>query len=279
MDLKAAIKGKLHEMQRGYERHAHAFGNDELMAGLRRVGVRAGDVLLVHSAHDAFTGYAGKATDLITLLQQAVGPEGTLMMPTISFTGTAVEHARTASVFDVRRTAAKVGLLPELFRRMPGVLRSLHPTHSVAAWGARAGEMVKEHELEETPCGPGSPYGKLLAAGGKSVFLGVTMDSMTFFHAIEAWLEPRMPFSPFTSEWFELQCRDAQGELHLVRTRLYAPAVSRRRRLGALKSELIALGKWHETKVAKLPVTCVAAADALQAAENLADRGVFCYEQ
>jgi aminoglycoside 3-N-acetyltransferase len=279
MNLKDRLKGTLRELERDYRRLVNSFDDAALAAALRQVGVAPGDLLMVHSALDAFTGYSGKPTDLIALLQAAVGPKGTLAMPTLSFSGTAVEHAASGAVFDVRRTPSRVGLLTELFRRSPSVVRSLHPTHSVAAWGAGARELVAGHEAEDTPCGPGSPYGRMLERRGKSLFLGVGVDCMTFFHAIEARLEPLMPFSPFTAEHFELACRDAEGALHTVRTRLFDPAVSRRRNLAELKSELRAAGAWHEARAGRVDVLAVGAADALAAATRLADRGEFCYER
>ncbi len=278
MNLKARVKSTVHKLRRDYHSLAHSFGDAELLRGLHQVGVTSGDVLLVHSSLDAFVGYRGKATDVIGVLQRAVGQDGTLIMPTIPFTGTAVDYARSGVVFDSKRSPARVGLLPELFRRTTGVVRSLHPTHPVAVWGRHAQQMVAGHEREETPCGPGSPYGKLAALDGKSLFLGVGISSMTYFHTIEARLEPRMPMSPFTAEWFDMQCRDAQGVLHDVRTRLYEPAVSRRRRLGKLEAELKRIGAWNETMVAQVGVLAIGARDALQAAERLADRGEFCYE-
>lgn len=279
MSLKSLVKGTVHKLRHDYHSLAHSFGDSELLQGLQQVGVQEGDTLLVHSSLDAFVGYQGKPTDVIAVLQRVVGEGGTLLMPTIPFIGAAVDYARSGDVFDVKRSPARVGMLPELFRRMPGVVRSLHPTHSVAAWGRNAQEVVDGHECEETPCGPGSPYGKLVVLDGKSLFLGVGLGSMTFFHAIEAWLEPRMPMSPFTSEWFDLKCRDARGVLHDVRTRLYEPAVSRRRRLGRLEAELKRAGAWNETMVVRLNVLAVGARDALAAAERLAHRGEFCYEQ
>src|SRR5260370_1718685 len=84
------------------------------------------------------------------------------MLPTISFTGSAVEHAARDPVFDARDTPSMVGLITEAFRRSAGVVRSLHPTHSVAGWGDRAEAIITGHHLTETPCGPPTPYGKLL---------------------------------------------------------------------------------------------------------------------
>jgi len=87
--------------------------------------------------------------------------------------------------FDVRASACWTGRVPETFRQRPEALRSLHPTHSVAAIGPRAGEMVRGHELSSTPCGPETPYGRLLRADGWVVLLGVGLECVTLFHYVE----------------------------------------------------------------------------------------------
>jgi aminoglycoside 3-N-acetyltransferase len=89
-------------------------------------------------------------------------------------------------MFDVRRTRACVGAIPEFVRTRPGVVRSLHPTHSLAAIGPVAPWLTADHESSATPCGPDSPYGKILDQDGQILFLGTTLDSNTAFHTIEA---------------------------------------------------------------------------------------------
>jgi aminoglycoside 3-N-acetyltransferase len=88
--------------------------------------------------------------------------------------------------FDVRNTATCVGKIPEVFRKMPGVVRSLHPTHSVAARGPLAPWLVDGHERCESPCGPETPYAKILERDGQILFLGTSLESNTAFHTIEA---------------------------------------------------------------------------------------------
>lgn len=65
-------------------------------------------------------------------------------------------------VFDVRETKPCVGLLPDLFRRREGVVRTLHPTHSLCVYGPRAQAFAEGQERFDTPCAPGSCYGELL---------------------------------------------------------------------------------------------------------------------
>src|SRR5437773_1957507 len=174
------------------------------------------------------------ALDIIQVLQEAVGPSGTLLMPTMPFSGTALEYVAKDKVFDVTRTPSQMGLITELFRRSPGVRRSIHPTHPVAAWGYKAKEMLEDHHLAKSPCGRQSPYGKLIEFESKILFLGTDIDVMTFFHTLEEELEPKMPFSPFTKEIFTLRCKDQDGNILVSSTRLFDPIYSRRRDLQKL---------------------------------------------
>jgi aminoglycoside 3-N-acetyltransferase len=174
-------------------RRFFGFTPDDLKDLLQKLGIRSGDVLLVHSSFNRFEGFTGNALDVIRVLREAVGPKGTLLMPTMTFGYRAVDNAREGKFFDVRRTPSRMGVISELFRRSPGVVRSVHPTHSVAAWGARA--LVADHHEVGTPCGPGTPWARLLEHRGKILFLGTGIITMTFYHACEEILAPRMPFS------------------------------------------------------------------------------------
>jgi aminoglycoside 3-N-acetyltransferase len=77
-------------------------------------------------------------------------------------------------------------MIPEAFRCYPGAIRSLHPSHSVAAIGPAATWLIEDHEKARTPCGSGTPYLKALDRDCQIVFLGVGLESNTCFHTIEA---------------------------------------------------------------------------------------------
>mgnify|MGYP002237065835 CR=1 FL=1 len=88
-------------------------------------------------------------------------------------------------VFDVRRSPCCVGILPELFRQRPGVVRSLHPTHSMALTARGRLRIWKGSWTPTTPCTPGGCYDRLRAAHGKVLLLGVTHARNTFIHSVE----------------------------------------------------------------------------------------------
>ena len=255
-----------------------SFSAADLAQGLGALGIGAGDTVLIHSAYDAFTGFTGKPTDVIAVLQDVVGSSGVLMMPTLPFTGTAVEYVSTNPVFDVRRTPSRMGLLSELFRRSPDVLRSVHPTHPVAAWGQKAASLVEGHHLAGTPCGSGSPFARLLERRGKILLIGTNIDVLTFYHTLEELLEENFPASPFTRELYVLESRDYFSNIVVTRTRLFEPAISRRRNLHKLVPDLRQHGAWREKRVGHLNIIALNAEDVLLTARSMADRGTYCYD-
>ncbi|MEO8752444.1 MAG: AAC(3) family N-acetyltransferase [Casimicrobiaceae bacterium] len=275
---KARVKSELKRWRHRYARTFRSFTPADLQQCLGRLGVQHGDTLLVHSAYDAFAGFTGKPSDVVAVLQAAVGEDGILLMPTMSFTGTAIDYVRTGAAFDVARTPSRMGLLSELFRRMPGVQRSVHPTHAVAAWGRGAAEIVAGHHAAATPCGAGSPFARLHERHGKILLLGADVDSLTFYHTVEEMLEARFPSSPFTREVFDLTAKGVGGELLATRTRLFDPAVSRRRNLGRLASALRRGRTLREVKLGQLEIALMSTDDVVAAVTALADQGIYCYD-
>ncbi|MBS1334084.1 MAG: AAC(3) family N-acetyltransferase, partial [Clostridiales bacterium] len=150
-----------------------------LAEGFEALGIRSGDTLLVHSSLKSLDG--ASPADVIEALLALLGPEGTLMFPTLSY----LHSNRNNPVFDVRRTPSNVGAIPEYFRTEYPALRSLCPTHSCAAVGLRAEYLTGAHHLDDTPCGPSSPFRRLRDAGGKVLFIGCGTRPNTSMHAVE----------------------------------------------------------------------------------------------
>jgi aminoglycoside 3-N-acetyltransferase len=176
----------------------------QLRADLEALGVAPGDTLLVHSA---FRSVGARDPELlIGALEGALGARGTLLMPALTWT------QQPHDTHDARSTPGCVGFLPEYFRMRPGTLRSLHPTHSVCAIGARAEELLGDHIRDETPCGPHSPFGKLLR-GGKILMLGCGLGPNTSMHAVEEHTAPPYLFGdPLVYTITDLQGRTFQKE-------------------------------------------------------------------
>lgn len=146
---------------------------EDIVAGLRQIGVAPGDLLQVHSSLSAFGYVEGGADTVVEALLEAVGPDGTVMMPTFN-------HG-AADIFDIRTTPSVSGAITEALRRRPQAFRSLHPTHPLAAIGPLA-ELLTRNHLAAGTFGLYSPLGKLAAMGGKILLLGVGMNVNTMAH-------------------------------------------------------------------------------------------------
>jgi len=156
---------------------------------LIKAGVREGACILVHSSLSKLGNIPGGADTVIDGLIAAVGERGTLCLPTLSYLFT----NETSPVFDVKSTPSNIGTIPETFRKRPNVLRSVHPTHSVAAFGARASDIVKDHWMDTTPVGPNSPFRRIYEHNGQILFLGCTTRCNTSIHGVEELLLPTPP--------------------------------------------------------------------------------------
>ena len=275
--LPPGVKRGLKRLVRAYHQRFLAFTPADLPRVLFQLGVLPGDVLMVHSAFDKFLGFHGGPVDVIRALQEVVGPGGTLMMPTIPFQGSAVEYATGEPVFDARHTVSRMGLITEVFRRAPGVVRSIHPTHSVAVWGSRADVISAGHELADTPCGRLTPYARLLDYDGKILLAGVPANTMTFCYFVAEELEPRLAVPVLTRERYPMRWKDGDGTVRVSQLRLFSPRLDHD--LHPLFSELKRRNQWSECSVGRLRLMLVRARDVYDAAAALADRGLFIRER
>lgn len=155
----------------------------DIYDGLRHLGLKAGDTVLVHSSLSSFGFVEGGIASVINALLDTTGCEGTVMVPTL--TGKPEDAPDNPPVFDVRLTKCWTGKIPETFRLLPDARRSLHPTHSVAAIGGRRDELIAGHEKTDAPCDKHSPYYKNALWGGYVVLIGVDQERNTTIHCCE----------------------------------------------------------------------------------------------
>ena len=148
--------------------------------GLTSLGIHPGDTVLVHSSMKAL-GIRETPETFLRAFCDYLGKDGTLLLPALSYGSVGASQP----LFDIRNTPACIGLLPNTFLAMDGVVRSMHPTHSVAARGKRAEELTREHWLDETPVGAHSPFRLLPGVGGKILMIGNINEHCTFMHGME----------------------------------------------------------------------------------------------
>ncbi len=149
---------------------------DIIIRQLLDLGVRPGGVLLVHTAFSKVRPMVGGTAGLIAALRDALGPDGTLVMPSMS--------SDDDTPFDPATTPCPdMGVVAETFWRSPDVLRSDSP-HAFAAIGPHAREITAPHPVE-IPHGQDSPVGRAYELDAQVLLLGVDHDASTTIHLAE----------------------------------------------------------------------------------------------
>jgi aminoglycoside 3-N-acetyltransferase len=166
----------------------------ELEAGLRRIGVAAGGIVMVHASLSAFGWVVGGSETVVRALLATVGPEGTVCAQ-VSWRETPLDlpNAQRAAYAaaplpfdpDVAEAARFEGRVAERLRTWPGARRSANADTGVAAVGARAEWLVAPHGPDDG-FGPGTPYARLVEAGGQVLLLGAPLHTISLLHHAEA---------------------------------------------------------------------------------------------
>jgi aminoglycoside 3-N-acetyltransferase len=159
---------------------------EEIIEALKKVGIKKGDIILVHSALSKIGRIDGEkeGNEYLNILLKAffsiIGKRGTLVVPAFFY-----EYGRYGTAYDMRRSpvSSELGVFARYIAGLPEAVRSTNPITALAAIGAQA----------EYICGGGtgssfgvdSPWDRLYKSNDKMVFLGIYLRAMTFIHYVE----------------------------------------------------------------------------------------------
>jgi aminoglycoside 3-N-acetyltransferase len=160
----------------------------ELRQHLIDLGVTPGRTLWVQSSWNEFYNVPLRPSEMIELLLDLLGAQGTLAMPAFPI------DQNPDKVFLVDRAPVYTGLLCEVFRRLPDVRRSIHLGASVCAIGPQADFLVRDHHLTRMPWGPNSPFCRLAELDARMLGIGAGFEYMTPLHAAECLLYDEVPY-------------------------------------------------------------------------------------
>lgn len=147
---------------------------------LQDLGLQAGMAVAVHSRLLAFGRIEGGAETVFAALMRAVGPAGTVAVPTYTL------NLTSETPYDPRSTPSHAaGALSEYVRVLPEARRSLCPMHGHAAVGRLAEVAVGADPSRSL--GPGSAFDAMHGAGFHLLLLGCSFqEGATFVHHVEA---------------------------------------------------------------------------------------------
>ena len=184
---------------------------------LETLGVPRGGIIYVQSSVDWMQRAGLRAPEMLSTLLDWTGAGGTLVMPSYPFHSTHQEYLATGPTFDVRRTPAAIGLMPEMFRRTAGVVRSHDPDFSVCARGAEAEAIVGTVPAAPDPFGPDSSYRRMLNRATTLVGLGVSLNTNSFIHAVDSRVGAGYPAAVYDDRVYATTVIDGQGTSRVVR--------------------------------------------------------------
>lgn len=172
----------------------------QLVADLRKLGLKAGDTALLHVSVKAIGSIIGGARVVLDSIFEVLTPEGTLMM-LACWEGNPYEMGdiwkwdvpgnRESPPFDPLTSPAdhrNLSILAEYLRTWQGAHRSTHPLSSFVAVGRRAQWLTENHPAYYG-MGADSPLARLCEAGGRVLVLGVPLSNLTLLHHAEHLVE------------------------------------------------------------------------------------------
>ena len=158
------------------------YSYEDILEALDRIGISEGDTIFLHTNIGFFGRMENAKTadelcgKFFAALKEKVGEGGNLVVPTFSYSFCHQEH------YDPLTTSTTCGMFSEYVRKQEGVIRSLDPNFSIAAWGKLA-EYYTENPAHES-FGKGSFWERFFKEKGKIVCMNMDCGS-TFVHYVE----------------------------------------------------------------------------------------------
>lgn len=155
------------------------FTQENLHEHLQKLGVKAGDDLLIHCGMFAFGPFEGGEDGLFKSLLSYLGDKSTIVVPTFTL------WMEPEQVYTRSTPSQRMGQFAEYIRQQPNATRSRCPMHNHAAIGPKA-NLLNDYPGKHST-GPGSDFELFYGENFKNLFLGCTpKESGTFLIHAEA---------------------------------------------------------------------------------------------
>ncbi len=235
LNLYRLKKKKRQELRRNKDqRKGRVFNKQYFIRKFRKIGIKPGDTLLVHSSLSKIGFVENGAKDIVEALLEVVGDKGNVLMPNSPNAGLQLDYIRSLDFFDVANAPSKLGAVSEYFRKLPDAVRSEHPTEPVSCIGPDTEFLVGHHFGNETPYNKNSPFYRITELNGKILYLGVSLDNAgTSLHVLEDLIE-NFKFPVYYPESFDIKVRFENRTLRSMQTFVHNPDQSKKRKCNGL---------------------------------------------
>ena len=158
----------------------HGLAKPQIVEGLRKLGLRRGQVVFMHTAMRTMGHVQNGAGTVVDALLEVLGPSGTLVVPTFTF----AHEAEDDPIVDPRIDESEMGVITQTICKHPDARRSIAYRHSFAAIGRRA-EVITNVDPALSPFDLRASFGVMLALNTQVVLLGMTYANSTSHHFAE----------------------------------------------------------------------------------------------
>lgn len=243
---------------------------------MSKLGLVKNDNVFIHSSGNWLAGFEGGLMGLIDIIKTIVGPEGNILMPGFTMKGYMIDAIKENN-FNVSKTPSQMGILTEIFRRMPDVQRSLHPTHSVLAQGPNANYFLADHHKSSHPFGESSPFYRMQNSCGKILLMGVDLTVLTHVHVVED-VKKDFPVKPYLPKKYACDMTDYSNHKVSFQTFVHNPAISARKNILKIKKGLIDNKIMKTHKISDVEFFLIDAKGLFDYLSSQAERGVTIYD-
>lgn len=173
------------------------YSKNDLISQLKEMGLKSTDNIMIHSSMKSIGDVKDGADTVVDAFMDYFN-NGMVMMPTHTWKQMSEDY----NIFDPNKEACCVGIIPNIFMHRDNVFRSLHPTHSIAAYGRNANIYIQGDENFTTPCNPQGCFGRLYDIDAKILLIGVTHAKNTYIHSIEESMNIKERFTEFPTTFY-----------------------------------------------------------------------------
>ena len=249
----------------------------ELINFMQKQGLKKGSNVLLHTSWNEFYNFMGSPNEFIDALIDAVGPEGTLVMPAYPFL------RNKKSIFDLKRTPTSAGLIPEVFRNYPGVKRSVN-IHSVCALGKHADFLTRDHIYSITSWDKKSPYYRLSEVDGIVFGMGLGKAFVgTIMHCADSLLREEIPyFRQFFTSKQKIKIKLSDGKEYeqqfLTSAEDFSSFFTDKSHTRVIRNNFD-ISKYKRLKLSNLTINCYDANYFINRAIELGKKGIVVYSK